>query len=362
MSKARGLADLGNVYSDGALSNRNLIINGAMQVAQRGASVTGVTSSGYKTCDRFTLNLNALATWTVSQSADAPAGFASSLMLECTTADAAPAANSFLALRHVFEGQNLQQLKKGTAAALPLTLSFWVKCFKTGDFQVNLNDADNGRQLSSVITINSAATWEYKTATFAGDTVGAFNNDNERSMDLEFWLDVGSTYTGGAASTSWETIVAGNRAAGTTLALGDSTSNYFQITGVQLEVGDTATPFEHRSYGDELARCQRYFERLTPAGTADAFADGHFWSASSAYGTLYWKPKRANPTVTHGTASHYRVRSSGLSYTASTFAVDDANSKGYGRLYMQVSGAPIGSGCWFSRDNTSSNIDVDAEL
>ena len=297
MSKARGLADLGNVYNDGALSNRNLIINGAMQVAQRGTSVAGVTSSGYKTCDRFTLNLNALATWTVSQSADAPAGFASSLMLECTTADAAPAANSFLALRHVFEGQNLQQLKKGTAAALPLTLSFWVKCFKTGDFQVNLNDADNGRQLSSVITINSAATWEYKTATFAGDTVGAFNNDNERSMDLEFWLDVGSTYTGGAASTSWETIVSGNRAAGTTLALGDSTSNYFQITGVQLEVGDTATPFEHRSYGQELALCQRYYERLSAETDYSYIGVGVGASATIAQAHITYQKKRAIPSL-----------------------------------------------------------------
>ena len=258
-SKARGLADLGNAFDDGALSNRNLIINGAMQVAQRNTSVTGVTSSGYRTCDRFAVSMLTLGTWTISQSTDAPEGFANSLKLDCTTADASPAAGDYLFIDQRIEGQNLQMLKKGTSNALPLTLSFWVKSSKTGDFQVNLNDIDNTRIISSVVTINATSTWEQKTITFDGDTTGTLGNDNGTSLRVEMWFDVGSNWTSGATPTAWESLVNADRAAGTTLALGNSTSNELYITGVQLELGDTATPFEHRSYGDELARCQRYY-------------------------------------------------------------------------------------------------------
>ena len=260
MSKARQLADLGNVYDDGALSNRNLIINGAMQVAQRGTSVTGVTSSGYRTCDRFVVSMLTLGTWTISQSTDAPEGFANSLKLDCTTADASPAAGDYLFIDQRIEGQNLQMLKKGTSNALPLTLSFWVKSSKTGDFQVNLNDIDNTRIISSVVTINATSTWEQKTITFDGDTTGTLGNDNDTSLRVEMWFDAGSNWTSGATATAWESLVSADRAAGTTLALGNSTSNELYITGVQLEVGDTATPFEHEPYSVTLQKCQRYYQ------------------------------------------------------------------------------------------------------
>ena len=249
-----------NISSVGALSNRNLIINGAMQVAQRGTSVAGVTSGGYRTCDRMEVNVSNLGTYTVTQESDAPEGFVNSLKINCTVADASPASSDYVFFAHKLEGQDLQHLKKGTSNALPVTLSFWVKSNMTGTYQFNLRDNDNVRYISASYTIDVSGTWEYKTITLVGDTTGAPDNDANESLKLEWWLDSGSDFDSGALNTSWAAANNVNRNAATTVNIGDSTSNYFQITGVQLEVGDTATPFEHRSYGDELQRCQRYFQ------------------------------------------------------------------------------------------------------
>ena len=266
MTKARDLADLGGVTTrleevgntDGALSNRNLIINGAMQVAQRGTSATGLTSSQYNSVDRYRFGVGSAGTWTMSQDTDAPSGFAKSLKLDCTTANTNLGTTGYVQIEHKIEGQDVQHLSKGTADAKKMTLSFWCKSNKTGDFQVNAFDLDNARIDGAVITINASATWEYKTVTYDADTTGVLDADSDGSLRLEFWLDAGTNYTSGTVPTTWQASSNPDRAAGVTLALADSTSNYFQITGVQLEVGDTATPFEHRSYGDELARCQRY--------------------------------------------------------------------------------------------------------
>ena len=245
---------------------KNLIINGAMQINQRGNS-TGQTGANYQ-MDRWQHGIGSLGTWSSSQSTVAPDGFGNSWKMNCTTANASPSASAQLYLFTRLEGQNLQQIKKGTANAQPLTLSFWCRCNKTGNFQTNLRDADNTRQVGATVTINSADTWEYKTITFPADTTGALDNDNAWSMNVEFWLDRGSNYTGGSVPTAWEAAVNTDRAVGTTLALGDSTSNEFYITGVQLEVGEAATSFEHRPYGTELALCQRYYQKLGNASYA----------------------------------------------------------------------------------------------
>lgn len=265
MSKARKLADLGNAYDDGALSNRNLIINGAMQVAQRGTSETGVNTSGYYCVDHVKLSTN-IATSTITQEADGPDGLASSLKVEVTTAEVSPVAGDFFAFEHRFEGQDLQRIKKGTSSAEPVTLSFWVKSNKTGTYIVEFDDDDNTRNINKAYTVDSSGVWEYKTITFEADTTGAFDNDNAMSGRLFWWLDSGSNFRGGTLATSWESTVNANRNEGGN-TLGDTIGNYWQITGVQLEVGDTATPFEHRSYGQELALCQRYYFTTWPIGT-----------------------------------------------------------------------------------------------
>lgn len=259
MSRARDFADLAASVDAGGLTGRNFIINGAMQVAQRGTSETGVTASAF-VCDRFQLAASGtIGTYTLAQSTTAPDGFAYSLKVDTTTADASPAGSDQLYIRYKIEGQDLQQLKFGTASAESITLSFWCRSNKTGDIQVNFRNMDASRIIAAVVSINAANTWEYKTVTVAGDTSSGFDNDNGESLRIEWFLDVGPDLSSGAVPTSWEALSGGDLGAGVTLALADNTANEFLLTGVQLEVGEVATPFEHRSFGDELARCQRYF-------------------------------------------------------------------------------------------------------
>jgi len=252
----------GDLVPSTPLSHRNMIINGGMQVAQRGTSSTSVTSGGYKNApDRFTVGITSIGTYTISQSTDAPAGFAKSYKIDRTTADASPNDSSNFTFETRLEGQDLQSWKKGTSSALPVTLSFWVKSNKTGNGQVNLRDLDNTRQCGKTYTISSANTWEYKTITFPANTTGAFGGDNNCSLRIEWWIDSGNNFKSGTTPTAWVSNLDNqHRNVGGTLNLADSTSNNFYITGIQLELGSNATPFEHRSYGDELIRCMRYFE------------------------------------------------------------------------------------------------------
>jgi len=235
------------------LSHRNLIINGAMQVAQRATSVTGVTSTGYRTCDRFQTSMNALGTWTVEQSTDAPNGFAYSKKVTCTTADT-PTGSDYFRIRHIMEGQNLQHLSFGTSSAKSLTLSFWVKSNKTGTFNCILKTFNTTERVAgSLITINAADTWEYKTLTVSGDTVISIQNNNGNELAIELWLNSGSTYSGADVSTTWSNFSITNYYGNATLGLGNATSDYFAITGVQLEVGSVTNLLKQRRYSKYLA-------------------------------------------------------------------------------------------------------------
>jgi len=250
-------------------AHRNLIINGDMQIAQRGTSVASITTDGYRTVDRYYFGPNSMGTWTMSQENDAPSGsgFRQSAKLLCTTADASPAAGDYVLFVQRFEGQNLQHLKKGTAAAEQLTLSFWVKSNVTGTYITELQDYDNSRQVSKSYTVSASGVWEYKTITFPADTTGVLDNDNNTGIALNMWLGAGSTFTSGTLnSSSWASNTDANRTVGQ-VNLASAISNYWQITGVQLEVGDTATPFEFKSFEDELLECQRYLPGVvTPSG------------------------------------------------------------------------------------------------
>ena len=236
-----------NAKFSNIVQSKNIIINGDMSIAQRGTSFTGI-NSGNSTypVDRFRANLGATpGTWTISQDTTVPTGqgFAKSVKYDCTTANGSLAAGAFLLFEQQFEGQNLQYLKKGTSSAESTTLSFWVKSNKTGTYICELLDADNSRAISKSYTINVADTWEKKTITYAGDTSGAFDNDNAASLRLFFWLAAGSTYSSGSLQTSWGTRVDANAAAGQ-VNLADSTANEWYVTGVQLEAGTTASEFE----------------------------------------------------------------------------------------------------------------------
>ena len=272
-AQTNGVAWVGN-----GLSNRNVVINGAMQVTQRsavGTAVTSITTNDYYTADRFMTTITTLGTWSQTTIADAPtgSGFRNSFKMACTTADASPAASDFLIIQHKIEGQNVQQFLKGTASAKSFALSFWVKSFQTGTFIAELEDIDNSRSVSQSYTVSVSNTWEKKTIIFPADTTGAFDNDNASSLVLNFWLGAGTTFTSGTLATTWGSRVSANRAVGVTNAA-SSTSNTWQVTGIQLEVGSVATPFEFEGIGTTLAKCQRYFYKITAANVYNFYSTG----------------------------------------------------------------------------------------
>ena len=326
MTRARELANLAGV-SETALSNRNLVTNGACQVAQRSSSVTGITSNGYYTVDRFTHYLGGGGTWTSAQDSNAPSGFANSLKLTCTTANASPSAGTYSEISYLIEAQDLQRLGFGTSTAKTCTLSFWVKSNKTGNFSIYFLQRDNSNKLFSThYTINTADTWEYKTLTVPADTSGVINDDNGVGMDFTFGLSYGTNFTSGSEQTSWGTNVNANRGAGLNVNLADATSNYWQITGVQLEVGEQATPFEHRSYSDELTRCQRYtyvYNSERSGGYDQAISSMSKWSNGYAYGAY-------NFPCTMRTAP------SGTAYNTSQFTIYIAGSTGQPNTELNI--------------------------
>ena len=286
-------------YSDAPY--RNIIINGDMSIAQRNTSVAGITSTGYYTVDRWSF-VNTFATYTMSQSTDVPTGqgFATSLKLDCTTANASPASGDNLRIRQNIEGQMLQYLKKGTANAESLTLSFWVKSTKTGTFIAELRDDSNARQIAKSYTIDASNTWEKKTITFPGDTTGAFTNNNAQALSMQFWLGAGTSFTSGTLATSWESIVNANRAVGQ-VNIADSTSNDWFVTGVQLEAGTTASDFEFLPVDVNLQRCQRYFQKISSGYVGIASGWGNGGSDLPAVMNIPVK-MRATPTFSNFTA------------------------------------------------------------
>jgi len=281
---------------------RNIIINGDMSIAQRGTSATGLTngSSGYHTIDRWRYVENGSTTsqFTMSQDTDVPTGqgFAKSLKMDCTTAQNPIGSSDAIYMEQKFEGQNLQYLKKGTSSAESLTVSFWVKSNKTGDFGIALYDNDNARIIGNIYTINSANTWEKKTVTFAGDTTGAFDNDNGHSLSVWFHLDAGADRKS-ADNTSWGTSSSTKQAYGQTVNLADSTSNEWLITGIQLEAGTTASDFEFLPVDVNFHRCARYYRYsdviIPSAGTQGVLSISPVYPPMRAAPSMnWWHPTR----------------------------------------------------------------------
>jgi len=329
MSKAAELAALiANVNNGGSLANKNLIINGGMTVSQRSTSEASKTTvDGYVCLDRWSIQTGSVGTFTHSQSSDVPAGygFSNSVKFDCTTADASP---DYGLIRQRFEGQNLQVLNKGTSSAVPVTLSFWVKSNLTGNFQVNLQDIDTSgsRHIGATYSISSANTWEKKEITFAGDTTGALDNDNACSFNIEWWLAAGSTYNSGSVPTSWAAEANANRAAGLNVSIGSSTDNDFFLTGVQLEIGENATEFEHEPYATTLSKCHRYCSIVSSYGAGSGTAN-RIYSLRYAGGTsslsndgsfvqLFYPQKRTEtPTLSYTAVNGAVSHTYGLSST-----------------------------------------------
>ena len=350
---------------------RNIVINGDMSIAQRNTSVDSITTGGYKTLDRFDLIIDSLGTWTMSKSTDTPTGqgFASSLKLDCTTADASPSAGDRFLVRQLFEGQNLQYLKKGTANALSLTASFWVKSTKTGTFILQIADLDNTRSISKSYTVNASNTWEFKTVTFAGDTTGTLNNDNGPSLSLSFWLGAGSTWSSGTLNTSWSSEVYADIAVGQ-VNIADSDSNDFLITGVQLEAGEQASGFEFMPIDVNLARCQRYCYAMFANQGGDnytRYSVGETYTTTSSETHVPFPVNmRTRPSLTTtGTAANYGVYTGDTVIACSTVPTISGGCSSFRGLINSVvaSGFTVGRvGQVLSNNNTTSYLIFNAEL
>jgi len=311
MTKAAELAKMGEVLTNSQIGGRrNIIINGAMQVAQRGTSFTSVAASAYH-LDRFRTGMgDTSARFTVTQATAGLNGFAKSLKYDCTTAESSLSnADARLFIQHRLEGQDLQQLKKGTSDAEKVTVSFYVKTNKSGVYTVELFDNDNTRSISQTITV-SDANWNRYTLTFDGDTTGTLGNDNGNSFNLIIHLIAGTNYTGGTFSTSWSSATDNTRVSSSNVNIGDSTDNNFEITGIQMEVGSKATPFEHRSVGEELDLCYRYYIKYHAggSGTFSRIALG-FMRTSTNLRALFTYPRemRSTPALDDDNAGNYHV-------------------------------------------------------
>jgi hypothetical protein len=292
MSNARELAQIPSTPS----GRRNLIINGAMTVAQRGTSISITNTTGY-TLDRFKIGRGSNYNFDVdvSQSSDAPTDFANSLKID-VQATATPSASDNATLEYFIEGQDLTHLNYGSSSGKYVVLSFWVKSNKTGTYGCQFKLDSNSRNFTNSYTISSSNTWEKKTITINPDTAGAAFADNNLVGARIIWH----------LSTGPDDILSGNRdwtadalfrSVTGQVNLLDSTSNEFYLTGVQLEVGTVATEFEHRSFGEELALCQRYYTKFDFPQTTPFFLS-HKQTGNTVRSTVTTPvPMRTTPTI-----------------------------------------------------------------
>ena len=332
----------------GNTGRRNMIINGAMQVAQRG-NQTGPTD-GFA-CDRFNfVDSNTSGVFDLKQSSTSPDGFAKSTRAVVTTAQSSLSSNSVAYFRYKFEGQDLQRLQYGTSSAKKFTLSYYIRSSVTGTFTLSLYHNDANRMNIQTFTINSANTWEKKTHTFVGDTVSGFDNDTAVSLSLHWVMASGTDYKSGSITpNTCNTYASTSFAQGTTGNILSAVSNEFLLTGVQMEIGETETEFEHRSFAEELYLCRRYYTKLQGNQYYGGF---HAYTGSSSVFIHLHPPMRAAPTVTN-----YNVRNGSTGAAASNISAGYLASGGFN---CAIDGAG-GSDTHFSHINQAF-IEASAEL
>jgi len=375
MTKAAELAKMGEVITNGQIGGRrNIVINGAMQVAQRATSATGKgnTDEGYFTVDRFRLDFAGStagrSTMTQETITDLP-GFANAIKLACTTADTSIASTEMGRLSTRFEGQDLQQFKKGTSEAESITISFYVKGNANATYALDLFDDDNTRQASQLFSVTSS--WTRVVKTFAPDTTGAFDDNNARSLQMNIFFHAGSNLTSGTLNQTFNSNTNANRAVGIT-SFFDSTDRTFFITGVQMEVGSVATPFEHRSFGEELQLCQRYLFKDQDGSGASFKRYAHGGASATTVASISFTiptPLRAVPTlVLSGNVNTFMAFSGGGNDALTGLIIATDDDAGTFNRAVELT-ATVGSGLVageqvsiISNNNTSTFISLDAEL
>ena len=345
---------------------RNLIINGDMRIAQRGTSFTGLTTSNTKTLDRFQTENGTSATYTVEQITDAPSGFTWSLKSTVTTADTSLGGSDFMQIKYSVEGYDFTASGFGTSDAKHLTLSFYVKCSKAGTFSAEFTNSAQDRHCAATFTVDVANTWQRVYATIPPCTDGTWLSTNGAGLEIRIgYSRYGATYE--AANTSdvvgkWRSVSTFNDAFPvSSINLAETVNATFQITGVQLELGKVATPFEHRSYGEELALCQRYFEAYSGSSSTGYMPMGMAWTTNEPRFDIRYLEKRVAPTISLKSGSTLKSYNagSGTEYNWSNFNVDDATAKTaliYGNNSMAATQG------YAIQTRLIGNIFIDAEL
>ena len=350
----------GITYNDGSLQpsapvGKNLIINGNMTIDQRNSGSVTTPGNNIYTLDRWQTGLSQSSKYSVQQVVDAPSGFYNSIKAT-VLATVSLGATDYFMLKHKIEGYNVADLNFGTASPETITLSFWVKSSVTGTFGGGIQNSSEARGYAFNYTISSASTWEYKTVTLTGDTTGTWDKTTGTGLWLNLALGVGTTYSKTVGSWGAGPVL-GATGATNLLATGSAT---IQFTGVQLEVGTTATPFEHLQYGQQLALCQRYYQRFVSDASYTAFATGLCTTTTQMICALkYTTTMRASPTLTQSNTginiqSQIATASIGTSYLGKDSAFIPVNVS---------SGLTAGNaGLWNANNNAAAYVELNSEL
>jgi len=357
MSKARQLAQKPSQPT----GRKNMVYNGAMQVFQRGNSKDTISNDDC-TADRWAVqgvsnldqaNVDYDRTGVGQTDTSVPDGFANALKISLDASETTLESSEYVILLQKLEGQDLQHLRKGFSDAKKLTLSFWVRSSVASTYTVEFKDQDNTRNIGKTYTVDAADTWEYKTITIEGDTTGKLDNDNNLSFIVFFWLDAGSAFTSGTFSTAWQAQDTDERVYDTT-GWAESSSPTFYITGVQLEVGSTATEFEHRSYGEELQLCRRYFQKWDFSSN-DGVVTVANWDSTTSFGVVDFSPEmRAEPTLDDGTAaSGWDLYESGTIRTGTTLYLQQPSPRKAEFALTATPAGTAGNAGWIRADGAA---------
>lgn len=363
MGASRELAELASAYNSGGLpSFKNRIINGDMRIDQRNAGAA-VTASGSYLVDRFIIANGTDGAFSAQQDSSAPAGFVNSVKVTTTTADGTLTAAQNLNFQQRVEGTNVADLGWGTANAKTVTLSFWVRSSLTGTFGGAFVNNDANRSYPFTYSISAADTWEYKTVTIAGDTSGTWLTTTGMGLRVFFSLGAGPDRSGTAGA--WNSNN-NSSATGAVSVIGTLNATWY-ITGVQLEKGSTATSFDYRPYGTELALCRRYFTKYYQNTIGSIGDTGVFnmamWAGNSAY-TAHWfqVSMRAGPSFSYSANSDFTLYSNGATRTPSNITQQGSSADRCEITVDIASSLTGGNSSWLRITGTNGFIAWSAEL
>ena len=359
-----------------------LIINGDISVAQRATSKSGINSTGLDVVDRWGYVIGDAGTWTASRSTDGPStfGFRNAFKWDCTTARGTLGDNTIMHIRQIIEAQNLWFVQGGLSTAKSFTVSFYVRSTVTGTYICHLENFDANRTASTAYTIDASNTWEKKVLNFPADTSGAFADDSGAGLSVNFWVSAGATYAGGTLATAWASKNNANIAVGQVNGA-SSTSNFFSVSGVQIEVGEynsTNVPeFQHESIADSQLRCARYYQKMT--ANNNNFVGRGFSSDGDGRGATQIDtpcPMRASPTVTTSAASTFKFAigtngsGNGTSFIVKGVVAQAGMTEGRGFngtqnfvVWLDIAASGLSNGA-FTRgvSNGGSTVELSAEI